>query len=243
MPTVSLRRGVWERDNFQSVRLFKLKQSMNNKNKLEKNNVFLVFLIVGLLWLITPYVLIKIIPTLEQRALWGDAFGILNTLYSGLALAGLIYTIILQRQQLKLQQEELSATLVELKKQRSATVFIEVLHILEELRPYWHKSYTFPEDFKRWNKNQLKIADKLSTDLQRISYLCSKDLIDADYVMGNHSKTFVRVWHKLEKYIRDYRIKSNEPPSIEAGAYQRRHFEQFAKQCEEYLIRYNYNSK
>lgn len=41
---------------------------------------------------------------------FGDTFGATNSLFSGLALAGLIYTVILQTKELKIQREELKLT-------------------------------------------------------------------------------------------------------------------------------------
>ena len=49
---------------------------------------------------------------------FGDMFGAVNALFSGLAFAGLIITLILQRQELELQREELEQTREELKNQR-----------------------------------------------------------------------------------------------------------------------------
>lgn len=43
----------------------------------------------------------------DQRGTFGDQFGAVNALFSGLAFAGLIYTIILQRHDLKLQRRDL----------------------------------------------------------------------------------------------------------------------------------------
>ena len=40
----------------------------------------------------------------------GDTFGSINALFSGLALAGIIFTVLLQRQELKLQRQELQDT-------------------------------------------------------------------------------------------------------------------------------------
>lgn len=50
----------------------------------------------------------------------GDMFGAINSLFSGLAFAGLIYTIYLQRVQLELQRKELEDTRDELKKTADA---------------------------------------------------------------------------------------------------------------------------
>jgi hypothetical protein len=55
----------------------------------------------------------------ETKAFFGEMFGSLDALFSGLAFAGLIYTIHLQRKDLQLQREELRLTRDEL--QRTAT--------------------------------------------------------------------------------------------------------------------------
>ncbi|BDA80155.1 hypothetical protein LPTSP3_g30850 [Leptospira kobayashii] len=50
----------------------------------------------------------------------GDMFGAINALFSGLALAGIIYTIYLQHEELKLQREELKLTRIELRRSAEA---------------------------------------------------------------------------------------------------------------------------
>jgi hypothetical protein len=49
---------------------------------------------------------------------FGDTFGVLNTLFSGMAFAAFIYTVSLQRKELKLQRDELRDTRKELQGQR-----------------------------------------------------------------------------------------------------------------------------
>ncbi len=71
-----------------------------------------VLLIVGL-WLYTYYRL-KGMGT-EDRGTFGDMFGSVNAIYSGLALAGIIITILLQGKELKLQRKELKETREEFK--------------------------------------------------------------------------------------------------------------------------------
>lgn len=52
-----------------------------------------------------------------DRGTFGDMFGSINALYSGLAFAGIIFTILLQRKELKYQREELRETREEFKTQ------------------------------------------------------------------------------------------------------------------------------
>lgn len=53
-----------------------------------------------------------------SAGVFGDMFGGVNALFSGLAFAGIIYTILLQRHELKLQRDELELTRAELKGQK-----------------------------------------------------------------------------------------------------------------------------
>ena len=46
--------------------------------------------------------------SIEKAAVFGDSFGILNSLFSGLAFVGIIITILLQRDELRLQRIELA---------------------------------------------------------------------------------------------------------------------------------------
>jgi hypothetical protein len=54
----------------------------------------------------------------DDRGLFGDMFGGINALFSALAFAALIFTVLLQRRELSLQRLELSETRKEIKGQR-----------------------------------------------------------------------------------------------------------------------------
>ena len=54
----------------------------------------------------------------DERGTFGDMFGAINALFSGLAFAGLIITLLYQKEELTLQREELKATRAEMKSQR-----------------------------------------------------------------------------------------------------------------------------
>lgn len=73
--------------------------------------------IVGL-QLAIGYLVYLLLPDWPTRGQFGDVFGAANALFSGLAFAGLIYTVLLQREELALQRRELELTRQEL--QRSA---------------------------------------------------------------------------------------------------------------------------
>lgn len=66
---------------------------------------------------VTTYLLLPDWPT---RGQFGDVFGAVNALFSGMAFAGLIYAILLQREDLALQRKELELTRQELTRSAQA---------------------------------------------------------------------------------------------------------------------------
>lgn len=75
-------------------------------------------LLVAILWVISWLLLTTLIPTPSERGQFGDMFGSVNALFSGLAFAGLIFTIHLQREELAMQREELRLQREEMRLQR-----------------------------------------------------------------------------------------------------------------------------
>lgn len=80
-----------------------------NKRKLVwiRNNLLSIMLCLVLLLFCANLFLIFLPYSKESRGTFGDQFGAVNALFSGLAFAGLIYTIMLQRKDLKLQRQDL----------------------------------------------------------------------------------------------------------------------------------------
>lgn len=67
--------------------------------------------------------------SLPNAGLFGDSFGMLNAAFSGLAFAGLVIAILMQREELQLQGEELRLTRNEMQAQRFATTFFEMVRL------------------------------------------------------------------------------------------------------------------
>lgn len=78
----------------------------------------LVVVAVILMWFWLP----AFVPGVStpERGTWGDMYGSLNALFSGLAFAGLVIAIVLQTQELGLQRRELAATREEMEGQKLA---------------------------------------------------------------------------------------------------------------------------
>lgn len=91
-----------------------------NDNNRETNYTLLVVfcVFVVLLYIASWYYIDETFVNSDDRGQFGDQFGAVNALFSGLAFAGLIFTIILQKKELALQREELTQTREELKGQK-----------------------------------------------------------------------------------------------------------------------------
>lgn len=87
---------------------------MNAPTKAPLRLLLLAVLGIVAVWAISGLVLY----TLKDRGTFGDMFGAVNALFSGLAFAALIYTVHLQRIELALQRQELTLTRRELEGQK-----------------------------------------------------------------------------------------------------------------------------
>lgn len=82
---------------------------------------FVVLLvIVCVIWSLSWYLILIFIPSWQDRSSFGEMFGAVNAFFSGAALAGVIYAIVLQRRELELQRYELEMTRLELRRSAEA---------------------------------------------------------------------------------------------------------------------------
>ncbi len=100
--------------------------------------IIMALVIVFILWICNLFMLIGYPDT--YRGSFGDMFGPVNSLFTGLAFAGVIITILLQRHELELQREELKSTREEfkiqnktLKVQRFENTFFQMLSLHHQI--------------------------------------------------------------------------------------------------------------
>ena len=61
--------------------------------------LIILFTLIFVLWAVSGISLWFLLPDWGARGTFGDTFGAVNSLFSGFAFAGVIYTILLQRKQ------------------------------------------------------------------------------------------------------------------------------------------------
>lgn len=103
----------------------------------------------------------------EARGLFGDKFGAINALFSALAFAGIIFTIFLQKRELKLQREEMEETRGEFIKQNETLI---------------HQKFenTFFQLLKLLNTNidSIDLRDRESGELKNTGRDCFKEIYE-----------------------------------------------------------------
>lgn len=114
---------------------------MENKNKTTIKLISLSFIIVGGLWVSSWYLIISndVLNSWSNRGTFGDMFGAINSLFSGLAFALLIVALYLQkeeleetRKELKGQKEQLIKQNENLYQQRFENTFFHLLNFLND---------------------------------------------------------------------------------------------------------------
>lgn len=144
-----------------------------SKRKQHKDwNLFLAIALISLIifaWLLS-YSKYSGDPTIEKISELGDAFGALNTLFSGLAFAGVILAIFLQQQGLELQKKELNDTKNELRKQSANQVTASKLQAYSTLLEMYQKqrdsTKTFTDERKKVERNISYVTDEIDLILE-----------------------------------------------------------------------------
>jgi uncharacterized membrane protein YgaE (UPF0421/DUF939 family) len=93
-------------------------EGQNIPENTRKEEYLLVKLLtaVVVLWVLTTWAIYDLWPDWTVRGTVGDSFGAVNALFSGLAFAALVYTIILQRREIQLNRSEIELNRKELSK-------------------------------------------------------------------------------------------------------------------------------
>jgi hypothetical protein len=88
--------------------------------RIRMRHVVVLFATIIAIHVISGVVIYRVLGDWPERGQFGDQFGAVNALFSGLAFAGVIVTILLQREELQLQRQELEQTREELRRSASA---------------------------------------------------------------------------------------------------------------------------
>lgn len=136
------------------------KKNQHNKGQqLRLYDPFLFFALIILAFWILGWVLIDFyIPDVSERGLFGDKFGSINTLFSGLALAGIISTMLLQKEGLRIQHSEFEEMLKVQRIQSFENSLFNMLSLQQEI--VGNLSFVEDANLHQYAKEKLKIKSK-----------------------------------------------------------------------------------
>jgi hypothetical protein len=137
-----------------------------------------LLILITIIWIVSGASVWLFFNDWNSSSTFGDAFGAINSLFSGLALGGIIYTIYLQKTELSLQRKELKYTRLELERTANAQE-ISAKQMTEQIRinnlPYLQYS-----SFQKSGKNYLIISNEsenLAFDIDIWIFITELDFI------------------------------------------------------------------
>lgn len=186
--------------------------------------------IVVALWAATPIVIILLpLGGWAERGQIGDLFGSVNALFSGLAFAGVIFAILLQRQELTLQRQELQETRAEMKRTADAqdaaqqalnkTIWAQsykvAVDIVEDVKIVQARGVVarveraFQKPRKDWHLEMVNASEVVTRSFETVSTMIRRGLLPLEYFDG-WCIAITRSWDILERGIRELREERND---------------------------------
>jgi hypothetical protein len=149
-----------------------------------------------------------------------DVFTILNTLFSGLAMGGVMLAILLQREELELQRQELQQTRNEfviqnetLKKQRFENTFFQLLNlhheIIDKLAHHsdggdrYEKREVFTQAIKHFDAELDKAIEYQIRREKEYETVGGEQLADDFFIITGYSEFFNEYQRSLSHYFRN----------------------------------------
>lgn len=188
--------------------------------------LYLMIVIVILLWASSYFIILKYfnaegIKSFGNAGSFGDMFGAVNALFSGLAFAGLIYALYMQRKELRLQREELALQRKELeltrgelneqnitlKCQRFENTFFHMLSLHNELVESCTYEFYSPNELKTISGRNA--ISNIYSDFQRRCETMEKRLtagkmkITPEHINKEYMEFYKGEQHNLGHYFRN----------------------------------------
>lgn len=164
---------------------------MNRRKMTPLSRLTLLFSLAFTLWLANLVISITILDEWSLRGTAGDAFGAVNALFSGLGLAGIVYAILLQRDDLAVQQIELRlARESQEDTRRLNQEQADALRLSAELSATSALlSFYLQEREKALSRSQQAIADSVQGKINEMARFMEKKLLDQGLNLQKHTKT------------------------------------------------------
>ena len=160
--------------------------------KITKARIIIGIITIIALWAISGYLTHRY--SYEDRGTFGDMFGAINALFSGLALFGIIVSILIQQKELNLQRQELAETRQEFKINRISNILFSQI---EQINSYLDKQLFFPSPDLTLEHRRNLIEFTLTLDGHFGSGRNEKIFI----LLGGNKNTIIGIITKLSSII------------------------------------------
>ncbi|GAA3606743.1 putative phage abortive infection protein [Flavivirga amylovorans] len=229
--------------------------------------LYILLGIVFIVWVVSLFGLNFLITDSEKKGQFGDSFGAINSLFSGLALAGIIYTIYLQKKELSLQRKELRDTREEfkiqnktLKLQRFENTFFHLVELHHQIVNAIDIDIYKNKPLSGLSLSSIKLKDKIERDkvtlkgrdvfkysFEQVNYQIKKKESDFDeiymgyweFVQTDFSHYF-RNLYRIIKLVNEYEFHSLE--ELDCVENPTTHTERIVYSQSNYNTKYKYTS-
>ncbi|MBN8702740.1 MAG: putative phage abortive infection protein [Bacteroidetes bacterium] len=156
------------------------KKFLNNlyKKFRKDQSIYIPSIIISILIIAAWFFTLFVLKERANRGTFGDMFGSINALFSGLAFGGIILTILLQRKELELQRKELRQTRKEFKIQNETLRLQRFENTFFSLLELHHQIVNNIYYYTSQNKPGLKMA--LSSSQESIT-IKGRDVFEARF--------------------------------------------------------------
>lgn len=193
------------------------------RRTLSSPRLVLIFGGVVLLWILTPFILRCFYTDMPSQGQAGDLFGCINALFSGLAFAGVIVAILLQREELELQRHEITANRLELARSATAqeesrealrkTVYANTFKaardILQEETVRKARGLVIQELqgklVDQWNAQERDAAEIVCHTYDTVGIMVRHDMLPAAYIIDSWGHSLIETWKILKPLAEKYR--------------------------------------
>lgn len=181
--------------------------------------IFLAAL-VGLSWLFFPALaaLVSGKTDLKDLGQLGDTYGGLNSLFSGLAFAGLVAALLLQHHEIEATQRAVREAEESRKREFDTESFLRVTDFMEQTRQARSLVRGLIKGNRTWEtldrETELPVVDDLCRAFDRLGMLDRLQLIDTRLVDFFYSVPFVELYSQyLRNYVADLRSDEKRGPT------------------------------
>ncbi len=204
-------------------------EANDRRNKDFKWWYLLPFVLVVALWAATPYVISYLHESMSDRGQAGDLFGSINALFAGLAFAGVIIAILLQKDELSLQRQELAETRKELRRSADAQkaahkalqdtmyaqtfkVALDLLDSDDAVTARKHiganeKGVIEARTPNLWDADLKRNAERLMRAYDAVGALVRLELLPSEFLTDTRGTEIVRFWDILKPFVEHRRTK------------------------------------